>query len=63
MLVSPKPFKFVCPNCDYSKTLKPKSDVLNSLDFLLTCLKCNSKMEIKEINIIDDIIDLLKGKF
>jgi Zn finger protein HypA/HybF involved in hydrogenase expression len=63
MPIAPKPFKFVCPKCSYSKTVKPKSDILNPMDFISTCPKCNSKMERKELNIIDDIADLLKGKF
>lgn len=62
-MIQPSSFKFVCPKCNYSKTVKPKSDVLNPIDFISTCPKCNSKMERKELNIIDDIADLLKGKF
>lgn len=62
-MIQPQPFKYLCPKCGYSKTVKPKSDVLNPLDFISTCPKCNSKMERKELNIIDDITDLLKGRF
>ena len=35
-MTQPKPYKLVCPKCDYSKVVTPKSDVLNSaIDFFV----------------------------
>ena len=60
-MIQPQPFKYLCPKCGYSKTVKPKSDVLDSIDFISTCPKCNTQMERKELNILDDIANILKG--
>jgi len=54
-MIAPKPFKFKCKQCGYSKIVKPKSDVLNPLDFISTCPKCNNQMERKELNVIEKI--------
>ena len=54
-MIVPKPFKLKCNQCGYSKIVKPKSDVLNPLDFISTCPKCNNQMERKELNVIEKI--------
>jgi len=54
-MIQPQPFKFVCPKCGYSKVVKPKSDVVNPLDFINTCPKCKSAMERKELGLLDMI--------
>ncbi len=54
-MIQPKPFKFVCPKCGYSKIVKPKSDVLNPMDMINTCPKCEASMERKELNILDKL--------
>lgn len=46
-MIKPPAFKFECPNCKYTKTVKPKSDVLNSAIDLSFCPKCNIGLEIK----------------
>ena len=33
-MTQPNPYKLVCPKCDYSKVITPKSDVINlAIDF------------------------------
>lgn len=59
-MIQPQPFKFVCPKCGYSKTVKPKSDVLNPMDMMDICPKCKSKMEKKELNAFDNITSIFK---
>lgn len=49
-MIKPPPFKFECPKCGYSRTVRPKSDVLNPLDFSDICPKCGSKMEKKPLS-------------
>jgi rubredoxin len=56
-MIPQQPFKWVCPKCGYSKTVTPKSDVINSLDLINTCPKCGSKMEKKDVG----VFDILKG--
>jgi Zn finger protein HypA/HybF involved in hydrogenase expression len=57
-MIAPKPFKFICPKCGYSKTVAPKSDVLNPADFIDTCPKCGSKMERKRADFFDNLKSL-----
>jgi len=54
-MIQPKPFKFLCEQCGYSKVVKPKSDALNPMDMINTCPKCKSKMEKVDLNIVDKI--------
>ncbi len=54
-MIQPKPFKYICTKCNYSKIVKPKSDVLNPADFNSTCPKCSSKMEREDLDVIDNI--------
>lgn len=59
-MIQPRPFKFVCPQCGYSKVVKPKSDALSPLDMMNICPKCQTKMEHKELNAFDLIISIFK---
>ncbi len=54
-MIKPEPFKFLCPQCGYSKIVKPKSDVLNSIAMINICPQCKSKMELKKLNIVDKL--------
>ncbi len=54
-MIRPKAFKYKCPNCGYSKIVKPKSDALTPLDFISICPKCNNQMERKELNAVEKI--------
>jgi predicted nucleic acid-binding Zn ribbon protein len=55
-----QPFKYVCPKCGYSKTVTPKSDVINPMDMIRTCPKCGGEME-KSSDV--NMLDILKGIF
>ena len=55
MPVAPKPFKYKCPNCGYSKVVKPKSDALNPTDWINICPKCKTEMTRQELNIFEKI--------
>ena len=55
-MIQPQPFKYVCPKCGYTKVVKPKSDVLNPMDMLDICPKCKSKMERKELGLLDKLL-------
>jgi hypothetical protein len=48
-MIQPNPYKLVCPKCDYSKIVTPKSDVLISAIDLSICPKCNIRLEEKTI--------------
>jgi predicted RNA-binding Zn-ribbon protein involved in translation (DUF1610 family) len=50
-----QPFKYVCPKCGYSKTVTPKSDVINPMDLIRTCPKCGAEMEKNELDFLDNI--------
>jgi len=52
-MIQPKPFKFVCLQCGYSKVVTPKSDVLHPSDLSSTCPKCKTKMERKGLSFLD----------
>lgn len=59
-MVAPKPFKWVCPQCGYSKMVTPQSDVRDPRDFMNRCPKCGAEME-KNRDI--GVLDVLKGIF
>lgn len=59
-MIPPKPFKYVCPKCGYSKIVKPKSDVLNDEELLPFCPKCETVMERKALSTFDNIINIFK---
>ena len=48
-MIQPNPYKLVCPKCDYSKVITPKSDVINLAIDLSLCPKCNIRLEEKPI--------------
>jgi Zn finger protein HypA/HybF involved in hydrogenase expression len=54
-MIQPKPFKYKCPKCGYSKIVKPKSDVINPIEWNNICPKCQTPMERKKLNIIEKI--------
>lgn len=49
-MIAPQPYKLKCPQCGYSKTIRPKSDVLNPTDMLKICPKCKVAMERVELS-------------
>ena len=59
-MIQPKHFKYLCPKCGYSKEVKPKSDVLNSMDLISSCPKCSEKMVRKEVTSFDNIMSIFK---
>jgi transcription elongation factor Elf1 len=59
-MIQPKPFKFLCPKCGYSKVVKPKSDVLNPIEMMSRCPKCEAKMERKELTLLDNLLSMFK---
>jgi Zn finger protein HypA/HybF involved in hydrogenase expression len=54
-MIAPKPFKFKCPQCGYSKIVRPKSDVLNPTDWNSICPKCKATMNKVELSLLDKI--------
>ena len=56
-MVQPKPFKYKCPLCGYSKVVRPKSDVLNPADFINICPKCKTEMKKVELSLLDKIFN------
>ena len=52
-MVAPNPFKYKCPNCNYEKIIKPKSDVIDYHPF---CPKCNTIMEEKKLDFFDKVL-------
>jgi Zn finger protein HypA/HybF involved in hydrogenase expression len=61
-MIPPKPYKLKCTKCGYTKIIKPKSDVLPSLDFITTCPKCRGKVVKCDLNLVDKIITNLSIK-
>lgn len=59
-MIQPQPFKYACPKCGYSKIIKPKSDVLNPMDMMSICPKCETKMERKELTLLDNLLSIFK---
>jgi hypothetical protein len=60
MPITPKPFKFVCCKCSFSKLVLPKSDVLNFSDIDDTCPKCKNKMTHKGLSLFDYIATIFR---
>ena len=58
-MIAPKPFKWVCQKCGYSKTVTPTSDARDPRDFMNRCPKCGAEMEKRDVN----VFDALKGLF
>ncbi len=59
-MIQPQPFKYQCPQCGYSKLVKPRSDVLNLIEMSNICPKCNTKMEKKELTTFDNLKSIFK---
>lgn len=59
-MIQPKPFKYLCPKCGYSKIIKLKSDVIDLMDMINTCPKCGKKMKQKELTYFDNIMSIFK---
>ncbi len=60
--MQPKPFKFVCPKCGYSKTVRPKSDTLNPMDLVSVCPKCDMPIEKTSLSATENLLGKLFGK-
>jgi len=54
-MIAPKPFKFKCSQCGYSKIVKPKSDVISPIDIMNVCPKCKSQMKKVPLNFLDKL--------
>jgi len=54
-MIQPKPFKLRCSKCGYKKIIRPKSDVLNPVNLLSVCPKCNDMMTKEELNFLDKL--------
>lgn len=65
-MIKPKPFKLICPNCNYSKDVSPKSDNLDIMDAVQHCPKCDMLMKCTKSeetdNILTSIFSKLTGK-
>ena len=59
-MIQPQPYKFICPKCNYSKIVKPKSDALNPMDMLSICPRCQAQMERKKLNALDEVMSIFK---
>jgi Zn finger protein HypA/HybF involved in hydrogenase expression len=59
MPIAPQPFKYKCPQCGYSKIVKPKSDVFDPRDMFNICPKCKSEMERQNLNFIDKLFRMI----
>ena len=44
-MIAPEPFMYECTRCGYTKVVKPKSDVINPLDFSSVCPKCGAEIQ------------------
>jgi len=55
-MIAPQPFKFKCSQCKFSKVVRLKSDVINPMDILNICPKCNSKMKKVPLNFFDKLL-------
>jgi len=44
-MIPPKPYSLSCPKCSYSKTVRPKSDVLDPREMMQKCPKCETRLE------------------
>ena len=54
-MIKPPPFKSKCPKCGYSKIVRPKSDVINPMEWMSRCPKCKSKMDRVKLNPIEEV--------
>ncbi len=60
-MVAPQPYKLKCQKCGYSKTVRPKSDVLNPADMLSICPKCKVGMQREELSGVSKLLaDIFK---
>ncbi|MEW6552223.1 MAG: hypothetical protein AB1389_08870 [Campylobacterota bacterium] len=60
-MIPPPPFKYVCPQCGYSKIVKPKSDVIDPKDMIVGfCPKCKIRMDKKLMGALDNILSIFK---
>jgi len=58
-MIVPEPFKYECPKCGDTKVVKPKSDVINPLDFSSVCHKCGAEMQKKTLNLFSKLFQIL----
>jgi Zn finger protein HypA/HybF involved in hydrogenase expression len=56
MAVVPKPFKYKCQKCGYTKVVAPKSDVLTPMDVQNICPKCKTTMIVVKLNVFEKLI-------
>lgn len=54
-MIQPLSFKFKCSKCGYTKVVKPKSDVINPIDMINICPKCNSTMKKLNLNRLEKL--------
>ena len=54
-MIQPKPYKYICPKCKFSKIVQPKSDVENIIEESPFCLKCKSLMDRKKLSFVDEM--------
>lgn len=62
MPVQPKPFSLICPKCGFSKVVQPKSDVVEPLEMVSLCSKCDFLMEKKKLDFFDSVKSIFKHK-
>ena len=55
-MIAPRPFKYKCPKCGYSKIIKPKSDVFPAKGMSSICPKCKAQMDRIELNVLEEAI-------
>ena len=60
-MIKPNPYKYKCSKCGYSKTIRPKSDVLDPRDFMKNCPKCGTTMDKTSLNEIERLFGKLFG--
>ena len=54
-MIKPPPFKYKCLNCGYSKIVRPRSDVINPLEWNSRCPKCSTTMDRVKLNPIEEV--------
>ena len=42
MPIKPKPFTLVCEDCNWKKTIAPRSDALRPSEWFMVCPRCGS---------------------
>jgi len=60
-MIKPNPYKYKCLKCGYSKTIRPKSDVLDPRDFMKNCPKYGTTMDKISLNEIERVFGKLFG--